>query len=146
MSGIGTSNATAASDYHYSMRTDIIRPNATTTPAAAGLLPSASSGSDVLGLRRRNVATGGIVGTPPSALVGSAMQWGSFGVVPSSSSPVSRMPSHVVYRYYLEDLTISGRTYAQVDAIDQRLYAAKISTPGGAYFGDTPSAPGSFLP
>lgn len=45
--------------------------------------------------------------------------------------------SHVFYRAYLEDLTVSGRDYATVDALDYALYTAQVLTPGGRYYGDT---------
>lgn len=46
-------------------------------------------------------------------------------------------PSFVGYRYYVEDLTVSGRTYAEVDAIDRALYEREVLTAGGRYYGDT---------
>ncbi|NUR28873.1 MAG: hypothetical protein HOV83_24035 [Catenulispora sp.] len=46
-------------------------------------------------------------------------------------------PSKVVYRVYLEDLTVSGRTYAQVDALDFQQYTKDVMTPGGRFYGDT---------
>lgn len=45
-------------------------------------------------------------------------------------------PSFVFYRTYLEDLTLSGRTYAQVSAADLALYNAAFGA-GGRYAGDT---------
>ena len=54
---------------------------------------------------------------------------------------LSKTGSAVFYRAYLEDLTVSGRTYAQVDAIDALLYDAEVATPGGRYYGDTFTAP-----
>lgn len=43
----------------------------------------------------------------------------------------------VFYRHYVEDLTVSGRTYAEVDAIDNDLYTREVLNPGGRYYGDT---------
>lgn len=45
-------------------------------------------------------------------------------------------PSAVFYRFYLEDLTVSGRSYAQVDALDYAEYTRQVLTPGGRYYGD----------
>lgn len=45
-------------------------------------------------------------------------------------------PSWILYRVYLEDLTVSGRTYAAVKAIDDAQYATAFGT-GGRYVGDT---------
>ena len=44
--------------------------------------------------------------------------------------------SYVFYRLYVEDLTVSGRSYADVDAIDSALHASAFG-PGGRYYGDT---------
>lgn len=49
--------------------------------------------------------------------------------------------SFVFYRVYLEDLTVSGRTYAEVDAIDYALYTKEVLTAGGRYEGDTYTDP-----
>lgn len=53
--------------------------------------------------------------------------------------------SWIFYRMYVEDLTVSGRTAAQVDAIDNELYLRQVMTPGGRYYGDTFTSP-STLP
>lgn len=45
--------------------------------------------------------------------------------------------SLVFYRFYLEDLTVSGRTYAEVDAIDNAMFTDEVLTSGGRYYGDT---------
>ncbi len=48
--------------------------------------------------------------------------------------------SRVYYRFYLEDLTISGRTYAQVEALDKAVFDAAFAA-GGRYNGDTWTSP-----
>lgn len=71
-----------------------------------------------------------------------------FGVVPlqNTYSPIRKaLQSWVFYRFYIEDLTVSGRTYAEVDAIDYALWQKQVETPGGKYYGDTYTAP-STLP
>ena len=50
-------------------------------------------------------------------------------------------PSRAVYRMYIEDLTVSGRTYAQVDAIDYAQFTKDVLTVGGRYYGDTYTDP-----
>lgn len=50
-------------------------------------------------------------------------------------------PSAILYRYYLEDLTVSGRTYAEVHALDHALYTQEVTTSGGRYYGDTYTDP-----
>jgi hypothetical protein len=45
-------------------------------------------------------------------------------------------PAIVYYRTYVEDLTTSGRTWAEVDALDYAAYQAAFSV-GGRFYGDT---------
>lgn len=47
------------------------------------------------------------------------------------------------YRSYLEDLTVSGRTYAELDALDLALFTQEVLTTGGRYYGDTFTDPAS---
>lgn len=46
----------------------------------------------------------------------------------------------ILYYAYAEDLTVSGRTYAQVAALDRAYLTAQVAT-GGLYAGDTWTAP-----
>lgn len=69
-----------------------------------------------------------------------------FGRPLNGVSSVGGHPSFVFYRFYLEDLTVSGRTYAEVDAIDLALYQAQVLSAGGRYNGDTFSDPATTLP
>lgn len=66
---------------------------------------------------------------------------GGFGVhnlyASGARTCLFRWASFIIYRYYMEDLTISGRSYAEVDAIDYALYTKHVLTPGGRYYGDT---------
>lgn len=66
-----------------------------------------------------------------------------FGGCPSvgvMDSALKKGGSQIMYRVYLEDLTVSGRTYAEVKALDDALYAAAFA-PGGKFYGDTHSDP-----
>lgn len=45
-------------------------------------------------------------------------------------------PAIVFYGYYLEDLTISGRTYSQVHEVVKARYTSDVLTVGGRYYGD----------
>lgn len=49
--------------------------------------------------------------------------------------------SAVVYRIYLEDLTVSGRTFAEALAADDAEHTKQVLTAGGRYFGDTNTNP-----
>ena len=51
--------------------------------------------------------------------------------------------SQILYRMYLEDLTVSGRTYAAAAAADLALYTAAFA-PGGKFYGDTFTNPAGF--
>jgi hypothetical protein len=58
-------------------------------------------------------------------------------VSPNSLPNAYRMPSMAFYGYYLEDLTVSGRTYAQVNALVKAKYDKDVKTAGGRYYADT---------
>lgn len=61
----------------------------------------------------------------------------------SGSAYGNKASSYILYRSYLEDLTVSGRTYAQVQAIDQALWTAAMAS-GGRFNGDTFTDPATF--
>lgn len=76
-------------------------------------------------------------GTPESVQrKGKAMSIRTGEPFTGSTVPADQL-SGVLYRAYLEDLTISGRTYAQVDALDYELFTKEVVTAGGRYYGDT---------
>lgn len=64
---------------------------------------------------------------------------------PWSGTYINKSPSFAVYRIYIEDLTLSGRTYAQVKAIDDAEFAKAFAS-GGRFHGDTWSNPSTVLP
>lgn len=68
-----------------------------------------------------------------------------FGLVDSAYGDHARNKafSAVIYRIYMEDLTVSGRSFAAVKAADDALYAAAFAA-GGRYNGDTFTAPATF--
>lgn len=90
-----------------------------------------------------NIGVSGYTGTAVST-----KKWGkAFGIggnglenypYPGSTSGNA---SGVFYRFYLEDLTISGRTYSAVDALDNALFQRDVIDAGGRYNGDTYTAP-----
>ncbi|MCB4842518.1 hypothetical protein LHV18_18025, partial [Providencia rettgeri] len=51
------------------------------------------------------------------------------------------LPAWIFYRAYIEDLTVSGRTWDEVNAIDKAMYEKEVISVGGRYFGDTFTAP-----
>jgi hypothetical protein len=57
----------------------------------------------------------------------------------------AKVGSMIFYRFYMEDLTVSGRTYAQADAQSFAEYTKQCLTAGGRYYGDTtPTSPAIF--
>lgn len=63
-----------------------------------------------------------------------------FGTVPTQNNFASiraALQSWVLYRVYIEDLTISGRSFTDVSLIDQDLFEKEVLTDGGKYFGDS---------
>ena len=98
-----------------------------------------------------NAASGAWVANPASeaSIFTDLLGIGNTGVnntyTSGAATAKTRWPSWVVYRVYVEDLTISGRTYQQVHDIDYALYQKHVLTEGGRYYGDTYTDP-STLP
>lgn len=74
----------------------------------------------------------GVVPELAGGLVTQPFMWGRTGWGPSEHVPIT----HTFYRAYLEDLTVSGRTFAQAAAADLEAYTREVLTPGGRYYGD----------
>jgi len=66
-----------------------------------------------------------------------AGSWGAWG-----SANRNKAASVVLYRAYVEDLTVSGRSADTVAAIDKSLWAAAFAA-GGKFYGDTFTDPNS---
>jgi hypothetical protein len=79
---------------------------------------------------------GSLTGINPLLLDG----WGLTGAYANAASFGNKSQSDVLYRTYVEDLSVSGRTFAQVQALDYSLYQSAMA-PGGRYNGDTYTAP-----
>lgn len=89
--------------------------------------------------RFANSDINGVTGTPNLFQLGGGML-SSY----SGSTYWNKQNSVILYRAYIEDLTVSGRTYAEVDAIDYQMYQSAFAE-GGKFYGDTYSDP-SVLP
>lgn len=100
------------------------------TPAAQPLYASIGSAQN----------TGTAVTTPPTA---QSKIWGmgAAGPIPHVVDRANAGTSDIFYRYYMEDLTVSGRTYAQVDAKDWAMFQRDVLKSGGRYYGDTYTKP-----
>lgn len=92
----------------------------------------------------RNSATGDAVGTIPSIIADFDM-WAKIGPFGAwDTFEEGKSYSMIIYRMYVEDLDVSGRTYAEVDALDNALYTTAFAS-GGKFFDDTFTDP-SVLP
>lgn len=87
----------------------------------------------------KGVAGTGILAATPFLIgTGQCSPW-------NSSQTLNASPSYILYRIYIEDLARSGRTFAQVKAIDDAEFA-KAFAAGGRFYGDTHSDPATVLP
>ena len=89
-----------------------------------------------------SIGVQGFVGNAPIAADRIQLGVGAFGGWNSLNFNVC--PSRIIYRAYGEDLTVSGRAYAEVEALDCALFLEAFA-PGGKFYGDTYTAP-STLP
>lgn len=104
-----------------------------------------SSGAyTALGIAIANIAESAWTGTLPASDVKVVLTaWGNVDAFGSLTA--NKAASKIFYGMYLEDLTVSGRSYATVDAIRFGQYTTAFTT-GGEFYGDTtPTAP-SALP
>lgn len=85
-----------------------------------------------------SIGVQGMLGTGPgttadiSMLVGTAGAW--------AGGTLNQAPSRIIYRGYMEDLTASGRDYAEVEAIDYAMFLEAFGV-GGKFYGDTYTSP-----
>lgn len=109
-----------------------------TAPQRVGMraVPALANAPIPVGSVFRNVATLGVSGALPAQ--GNIWAGWKAGAEPSAYSgfEAAKAKSVILYRMYIEDLTLSGRTYAQVDAIDYGLYQAAFAA-GGRFASDT---------
>lgn len=96
-------------------------------------------GAGSYGVRRAVVTGSGFRSTAPTSgagILGYLFSVGNYGTVNGYQNAANGSASGVFYRSYLEDLTVSGRTYAQAEAADAAAFEAAFG-PGGRYAGDT---------
>lgn len=80
----------------------------------------------------------GFTGTPPAAADRIQLGVGTFGGWNGLNYNVCA--SRIIYRAYIEDLTFSGRTYAEVEALDYSMFLEAFAV-GGRFYGDTYTDP-----
>jgi len=91
------------------------------------------NGTNNIGLGHRAVTTIGPVGSPTTGIA-NQLSFGNKGW--ASAFTANKASSWVLYKFYIEDLNVSGRTHAQVLAIDQALNTSAF-TAGGQFYNDT---------
>lgn len=94
-----------------------------------------------------SAGTNDAVGTSPLQALVTMLTgiYGSLNTYNGGGSTYGKHRSRAHYLVYLEDLTISGRTYAQVEAINAAAHAAAFG-PKGRYAGDTWTNPATWTP
>lgn len=92
-----------------------------------------------------NAAGSGWNGTAPTSISSFYGYVTEFARPANGNSTVSGHPSFIFYRFYMEDLTVSGRSYATVDALDQALFDEAFNSSTGRYRNDHFSAPNVVL-
>lgn len=98
-----------------------------------------TAGYNGSGVQRRDIAVTQATGTVDD-IRQELIHWGAVGAWASAliSAP-GNLLSYALYRAYIEDLTVSGRTYAEVSALDQAAYTAAFAV-GGRFRSDTLTA------
>lgn len=61
---------------------------------------------------------------------------GNWGI---TSANYGKSAAMILYGFYMEDLTVSGRTYGEVSALVRAKYNRDVVVAGGRYYGDTSS-------
>lgn len=111
-----------------------------------GTVAGGRTGSDMLGRTTASPNTPFCVDVAQSKLVltsSSSMdsvKGELFTIGNISTSVYAGCPSWVLYSLYIEDLTVSGQTYAQASAKSQEVYNSRFGQ-GGMYAGDTWAPP-----
>ncbi|PMD94834.1 hypothetical protein BWI97_15670 [Siphonobacter sp. BAB-5405] len=138
------SNSGASGNYLARMAKGGSLPNASTANSFGGSFSSQSA--TALGNLFRNVATKAWTGTKQANPADITNRFISVGPVGAYQSiDVNKSSSTVLYEIYIEDLTVSGRTYAQAHAAELAIHNADFGA-GGRFSGDTIPTDPSTLP
>lgn len=146
---IGSLATTAAVQYEIGQGatpTNLVSVLASTIYANGAIAPvsqSVTGGINTVGARLIALATAGSPMSNDTFTSGGP----AMGAAPGTSNNTglasrnNSWPSLAAYRWYLEDLTVSGRSFATVAALDLARYTAEVATTGGRYNADTFTAP-----
>lgn len=77
----------------------------------------------------------------PASVDRQTFQAGNIGFNNNGSTTRGKSGSRILYRCYLEDLTVSGRAAADVSVLDRAAFVDATFVPGGRYYGDTYTDP-----
>lgn len=103
--------------------------------AGTAIIDSYDDGNK-LGLRRKSAWANNYAGTWDGGPQGAVFNIGTYGTENTYLDAKSHSACQVFYRFYLEDLTVSGRNYTEVDALDAAAFADAFAA-GGRYADDT---------
>ncbi|MEA3390013.1 MAG: hypothetical protein U9R64_12185 [Pseudomonadota bacterium] len=136
-----SSQGTVGNDYLFKFLTTGNQP---ASGAAQRLGGQSTPGPNTNGATFDAIGVQGFTGTGPSSSITFApANWGT--TAPDAfSGRYNVQQSSILYRTYLEDLTVSGRTYAEVEALDRALFDLTMGS-GGRYADDVFTSP-SVLP
>lgn len=143
-----TNGLGATTNHLFHMQGGIPSPGYSSAPSFRGMkaVPTYTdhTGASIVVPMKRfgSVGIQGFVGNSPIPADRIQLGVGTFGGWNNLNWNVS--PSRIIYRAYGEDLTKSGRSYAEVEALDYALFLEAFAA-GGKFFGDTYTAP-STLP
>jgi hypothetical protein len=131
-----SSNATSDNLFSINVKDGVVFPSPNDRLGAYEHQDFSQSGANL-----HNVGISDFTGTAANistltVLWGAISAWGYF-----VSQSDDATPSSALYRIYLEDLTVSGRTYAEVHALDLALFTKEVLNTGGKYHNDTFTAP-----
>lgn len=130
---------------NYLMYLQSVQSRMALTGVSTSKLDKIATSDDVVGVP--NYYQGNVTGksgtgvTASTGLTIGSGHYNPFTVVTS----LNEAPSFILYRVYIEDLSLSGRTYEQVKAIDDAEFDKAFGV-GGRFYGDTWSDPATVLP
>lgn len=90
-----------------------------------------------VGPQHRAVRNLGRSGSVPASATAIAINLGVGQMGPWNSLYQNQHRSSILYGYYLEDLTVSGRGFDEVKALRAAIFNKDVLTSGGKYYGDS---------
>lgn len=139
-----TNGLGATTNHLFHMQGGVPSPGYASVPSFRGVKAAPTytdhTGASIVAPMKRfgSIGVQGFVGNAPGPSDRIQLGVGSFGGWNSLNYNVC--PSRIIYRAYAEDLTVSGRTYAEVEALDYALFLEAFA-PGGKFYGDTFTSP-----